>query len=162
MPHQTRSGKEKDGPEAPPSPLDIARHEASEHATLSTRFSGFAASTSHAVGSPFSFIAAIAIVIIWGVLGPMYHYSDTWQLVINTGTTIITFLMVFLIQNTQNRDAKAIHLKLNELIRALKPAHDELIDVEKLSDEELKHLDAYYQRVRAECERRNNPQKKTA
>jgi low affinity Fe/Cu permease len=142
--------------------VDIARSEAQKHASLTTGFSGLAAGASQAVGSPFTFIAACVVVLVWGLLGPMYHYSDTWQLVINTGTTIITFLMVFLIQNTQNRDAKAIHLKLNELIRALKPAHDEMIDVEKLSDEELKQLDAYYQRIRAECERRNSSQKKTA
>jgi low affinity Fe/Cu permease len=85
----------------------------------------------------------------------MMHYSDTWQLIINTGTTIVTFLMVFLIQNTQNRDAKAIHLKLNEIIHALNKAHDELIDVESLSDEELSTLQGYYEKVRKECERRD-------
>lgn len=94
------------------------------------------------------------MVVIWAALGPLYHYSDTWQLVINTGTSVATFLMVFLIQNTQNRDAKAIHLKLNELIHAGKNAQNELIDVEKLSDEELKHLDEYYARISKECERR--------
>lgn len=161
MPEQTKSGKEN-ASEAAPNPLEVARHEANEHASLSTRFSSLATRASHGVGSPFAFFAAISIVVIWGLLGPMYHYSDTWQLVINTGTSVVTFLMVFLIQNTQNRDAKAIHLKLNELIRALQPAHDELIDVEKLTDEELKQLDAYYERVRAECERRNNAQKKIA
>jgi len=159
---QSKSGKQEKVSLAAPNVPDVARHEASEHASLSTRFSGLATWAAHAVGSAFAFFAAIAIVVVWGLLGPMYHYSDTWQLVINTGTTIITFLMVFLIQNTQNRDAKAFHLKLNELIRALKPAHDELIDVEKLSDEELKQLEAYYQRVRAECERRNAAQKNVA
>ena len=117
-------------------------------------FSGIANATSQAAGRPLTFMIAAAVVLVWAVTGPVFQYSDTWQLVINTGTTIVTFLMVFLIQNTQNRDAKAIHLKLNELVHALSKAHDELIDVEKLSDEELKTLEAYYEKVRKECERR--------
>ena len=89
--------------------------------------------------------------MIWAVIGPLYHYSDAWQLVINTGTTIVTFLMVFLIQNTQNRDAKAINLKLNELIRAVQNAHDQMIDIENLSDLELDELAARYEKIRAAC-----------
>src|ERR1700757_3530050 len=92
------------------------------------------------LGIAWAFAAAILIILFWGVTGPMFHYSDTWQLIINTGTTIVTFLMVFLIQNTQNRDAKAVHLKLDELIRALKGARNRLVDLEKLSDEELERL----------------------
>jgi low affinity Fe/Cu permease len=136
--------------------VDIARAESAKSNGFSLRFSGFAAKTSAAMGSPVAFLLAILLVIVWAALGPLYNYSDTWQLVINTGTTIVTFLMVFLIQNTQNRDAKAIHLKLNELIHAGKKAHDELIDIEKLSDEELKQLDAYYERIREEGERRDH------
>src|SRR5258707_3271081 len=103
-------------------------------------FRKFAQAASQAVGSSWAFILAVLIILVWGLAGPMFHYSDTWQLVINTGTTIITFLMVFLIQNTQNRDAKAIHLKLDELIRGVKGARTNLVDLEKLSDEELERL----------------------
>src|SRR3954470_8803109 len=87
-------------------------------------FHVFARQSSNVLGTPWSFILAILIIFVWGVTGPMFHFSDTWQLIINTGTTIVTFLMVFLIQNTQNRDAKAVHLKLDELIRALKGARN--------------------------------------
>lgn len=134
--------------------VDFAREETAKRASLNTRFSALAAKISQLVGSAWMFIAAFLVILAWGISGPLFHFSDTWQLVINTGTTIITFLIVFLIQNTQNRDAKALHLKLNELIHAVSQAHDELIDVEKLSDEELKTLEAYYERVREECARR--------
>lgn len=134
--------------------VDIARIESAKHNGVSLWFSNFSAKASAAMGSPITFLLAIAVVVVWAFTGPVYHYSDTWQLIINTGTTIVTFLMVFLIQNTQNRDAKALHLKLNELIHAGKHAHNELIDVEKLSDEELKALDDYYMRIREECDRR--------
>ena len=100
------------------------------------------------VGQPLSFVAALLVVILWGVTGPLFHYSDTWQLVINTGTTIVTFLMVFLIQNTQNRDAKAIHLKLDELIRSVKGARNQLIDLEELSEEELDDLQRQFVKLR--------------
>ncbi len=90
---------------------------------------------------------AIAIIVVWALTGPAFHFSDTWQLIINTGTTIVTFLMVFLIQNTQNRDAKAVHLKLDELIRALQGARDHLVDLEKLSDDELKKLESEFERI---------------
>lgn len=115
---------------------------------LNETFRKFAARTSELVGSSWSFIVAVAVLIVWAVTGPAFHYSDTWQLVINTGTTIVTFLMVFLIQNTQNRDAKAIHLKLDELIRGVKDARNELIDLENLPDEELKQLQAAFERLR--------------
>ncbi len=88
------------------------------------------------------------------MLGPIYHYSDTWQLIINTGTTIVTFLMVFLIQNTQNRDARAINLKLNELIHAISTAQDQMMDIENLSDDELAVLSHRYEKLRKECLRR--------
>ncbi|HXG95180.1 MAG TPA: low affinity iron permease family protein [Blastocatellia bacterium] len=107
-------------------------------------FTTFAAKTAQAVGSYWAFLLAVAVVIVWALTGPMFNYSDTWQLVINTGTTIVTFLMVFLIQNTQNRDAKAMHLKLDELISAVKAAHNEMIDIEHLSDEQLEEIAEVY------------------
>ena len=103
-------------------------------------FRKFAQITSQAVGSSWAFILAVTIIAAWAITGPMFHYSDTWQLVINTGTTIITFLMVFLIQNTQNRDAKAIHLKLDELIKGVKGARTSLVNLEQLSDKDLERL----------------------
>ncbi len=105
--------------------------------------------TSTGVGSPWAFVLACVVIMMWGVTGPLFGFSDTWQLVINTGTTIITFLMVFLIQNTQNRDAVAIHLKLDELIRALKGARNRLVDLEELSDEELEELRREFRRLGA-------------
>ena len=113
-------------------------------------FHKFATKTSAAVGSPWAFIGAMLLIVVWGTTGPFFHYSDTWQLVINTGTTIITFLMVFLIQNTQNRDAKAIHLKLDELIRGVKGARTGLVDLEDLTDEELERLQGEFKRLREE------------
>lgn len=103
------------------------------------------------VGSSWAFLAALAIVVIWGATGPVFGYSDTWQLVINTGTTIITFLMVFLIQNTQNRDARAVHLKLDELIVAMEAARNQMVDIESLSDTELAALELKFRKLRAEC-----------
>jgi low affinity Fe/Cu permease len=110
-------------------------------------FRRFSHKTSELVGTSWAFILAFLIIIIWALTGPMFRYSDTWQLVINTGTTIITFLMVFLIQNTQNRDAKAIHLKLDELIKATTGAHNALIDLDRLSDAQLKELEEEYKRI---------------
>jgi low affinity Fe/Cu permease len=103
-----------------------------------------------ALGSSWAFIVAVVIVVLWAASGPLFGFSDTWQLVINTGTTVITFLMVFLIQNAQNRDAKAFHLKLDELIHAVKEARNELIDVEDLNDEELARLQREFVRLREE------------
>ncbi len=122
--------------------------------TLGAGFGRFSAQMAREAGSAKAFIFAIAIIVGWGAIGPIYHYSDTWQLVINTGTTIITFLMVFLIQNTQNRDARAIHLKLDELIRSVKEAHNEMIDIERLTDQELEHLGKHYERIREISEKR--------
>jgi low affinity Fe/Cu permease len=101
-----------------------------------------------AAGSYRTFIAAVAVILAWALAGPLFGFSDTWQLVINTGTTIVTFLMVFLIQNTQNRDARAMHLKLDELIRAIAAADNELLDAEDDADEELEHLKRRYSRLR--------------
>lgn len=115
-------------------------------------FRVFARRTSAVLGSAWAFVTALLIIIVWAVTGPTFHYSDTWQLIINTGTTIVTFLMVFLIQNTQNRDAKAVHLKLDELIRALGPARNKLVDLEDLSDEDLKKLEQEFQKLRKKAE----------
>jgi low affinity Fe/Cu permease len=145
-----------------PRAVDVARAETEKRASLNTWFSGVASRASHIVGSAWMFFVALGVILAWGLTGPLFGYSDTWQLIINTGTTIVTFLMVFLIQNTQNRDAKAIHLKLNELVHAMSKAHDELIDVEKLSDEELKTLEGYYEKVRKECDRRRGREKDEA
>ena len=125
---------------------------------VSDAFRIFARRSSMVLGSAWAFASAILIIVVWGLTGPTFHYSDTWQLIINTGTTIVTFLMVFLIQNTQNRDAKAVHLKLDEIIRALKGARNELVDLEKLSDEDLTSLEKQFERVRKKAERDgNNP-----
>ena len=119
----------------------------------SDAFRIFARRSSAVLGSAWAFGIAILVIVIWGLTGPAFHYSNTWQLIINTGTTIVTFLMVFLIQNTQNRDAKAAHLKLDEIIRALKGARNELIDLEKLADKDLTSLEKQFERVRKKAER---------
>ena len=100
-----------------------------------------------AAGSSGAFALAIGVVLVWAATGPVFHYSDTWQLVINTGTTVVTFLMVFLIQRSQNKDSQAVHLKLNEIVAALEGASNRLIDVESMSEAELQTLHAYYQRL---------------
>ena len=115
-------------------------------------FGVFARKASNILGSAWAFVIAIAIIIVWAATGHAFGYSDTWQLIINTGTTIVTFLMVFLIQNTQNRDAKAVHLKLDELIRALGPARNKLVDLEKLSDDDLKRLENEFEKLRKKAE----------
>jgi len=117
-----------------------------------TEFRRFAHRTAIAVGSPVAFGAALSTVAIWAIVGPVFHYSDTWQLTINTGTTIITFLMVFVIQNTQNRDAQVMQLKLDELIRAVEQARNELVDLEDLSDEELHRLQLQFEGLRRAAE----------
>ncbi|MDB6038463.1 MAG: hypothetical protein JWM99_2304 [Verrucomicrobiales bacterium] len=99
------------------------------------------------MGRPWAFLTAIGLIVAWAFSGPVFHFSDTWQLVINTSTTIVTFLMVFLIQNTQNRDAKAIHLKLDELIHAIDGARNKLVNLENLSDEELEKLESEFAKL---------------
>lgn len=100
-----------------------------------------------ATGTSAAFILAVTIIVVWGITGPLFRFSDTWQLVINTGTTIVTFLMVFLIQRTQNKDARAIHLKLNEIVAALQGASNRLIDVEDLTEEDIETLHRHYQKL---------------
>src|ERR1700733_12695815 len=132
------------------SPLEIQTR------TSNDWFGQFAASASGWLGSKWAFAGAGLVVVIWAVVGPIFRYSDTWQLVINIGTTIVTFLMVFLIQNTQNRDARSINLKLNELIRAIDKARDQMIDIENLSDLELDELQGRYEKIKAECNERHS------
>ena len=109
------------------------------------------------LGSAWAFSAAVLVILLWLVTGPLFHFSDTWQLIINTATTVVTFLMVFLIQNTQNRDAKAMHLKLDELIRAIRNARNELVDLEELSDEELQMLEQQFRTMRQRAENDDSP-----
>ena len=107
-------------------------------------FMRFANWTAHAAGHPLAFLLACLVVVVWGTTGPLFGFSDTWQLVINTGTTIVTFLMVFLIQNTQNRDSKAMQLKLDEIIRATEGAHNALLDLEELTEEDINRIRTLY------------------
>ena len=124
---------------------------------VSDAFRIFARHSSIALGSAWAFAGAVLVILVWVLTGPMFHFSDTWQLVINTATTIVTFLMVFLIQNTQNRDAKAVHLKLDELIRALEDARNELVDLENLSDKDLKKLEEQFKSMRKRAEDDGSP-----
>jgi low affinity Fe/Cu permease len=110
-------------------------------------FRKFAGNISRWAGSPGAFTIAVLIILIWGITGPLFKYSDSWQLVINTGTTIVTFLMVFLIQNTQNRETRAINVKLDELIRAISEARNDMIDMENVSDEELEKVEDQFHQL---------------
>jgi len=112
-------------------------------------FKKFAQWASRATGRPITFVLAVSVIIVWAVTGPIFGFSDTWQLIINTGTTIITFLMVFLIQNTQNRDTAALQVKLDELIRVTKGAHNALLDLEELEESELESIRAKYEEIAA-------------
>jgi low affinity Fe/Cu permease len=130
-------------------------HQHDKHAEgLGARFARFAKRCATSMGHPLAFGAALLIIVAWAVTGPLFAYSDTWQLVINTGTTIVTFLMVFLIQNTQNRDSSAIQLKLDELIRSTRGAHNALLDLEELTQEELNGFLRTYQRLADEGRKR--------
>jgi low affinity Fe/Cu permease len=110
-------------------------------------FRRFAEKTATVTGSAWTFLTAAALILVWGITGPLFHFSDAWQLTVNTGTTIVTFLMVFLIQNTQNRDAVAIQLKLDELIRSVEGARTSLVDLENLDDDEILHLRQEFERI---------------
>ncbi len=136
--------------------------EPSERSGLGVLFSQFATRASWQSGSPWAFLAAVAVVVIWAITGPAYGYSDTWQLIANTVTNIATFLMVFLIQDSQNRDSKAINLKLGELIRAVQTAHNDMISIEELSNHELELLAKRYERFRKEYEHRREERKPAA
>ncbi|MCU1241948.1 MAG: hypothetical protein JWO71_2674 [Candidatus Acidoferrum typicum] len=119
-------------------------------------FHTFAGRASLLVGSKWAFTTAVLVILFWGLCGPYFHFSDTWQLVVNTATTIITFLIVFLIQNTQNRDARAIHLKLDEIIHAIKGARNEMIQIENLSDADLETISKNFEKIRDECQLRTS------
>jgi low affinity Fe/Cu permease len=129
-----------------------------------SRFGRLARLTAHAMGQPAAFGTALAIIILWAISGPIFGFSDTWQLIINTGTTIITFLMVFIIQNTQNRDAEAMHIKLDELIRAMDQAQNALLNLEELEEDDLERIRANYLRLaeRARVELRDDGHSSTA
>src|SRR5213592_3363358 len=124
------------------------------------KFRKLSAHTASAVGSPWAFLIAVVVIAVWAITGPIFGFSDTWQLIINTATTIVTFLMVFLIQNTQNRDARAIHLKLDELIRGLRGPRNKMVDLEDCSDEEIEQLEEEFKRFRAR-QKQNEAAEKT-
>ena len=124
-------------------------------------FNWFATKTSTAAGQPYTFVIAVAIILIWGVTGPMFHYSDTWQLIINTGTTIVTFLMVFLIQNSQNRDGAAMQAKLDELLRAVDKAREQFIGIEHLTDQQIELVRAALERQAAQLKEKKSKKKTT-
>lgn len=132
----------------------------------SSLFTRFAKRTAHATGRPTAFVVAVSALVVWAATGPLFGFSDTWQLVINTGTTVVTFLMVFLIQNTQNRDSEALHVKIDELIRSNKGAHNALLDLEELEESELDKIRGDYEKLaeaaRGEVRRRKKaPPRKT-
>jgi len=122
---------------------------------MSEMFHKIAAKVSNLVGSPLAFLVALVAIAVWAFSGPIFGFSDTWQLVINTSTTIVTFLVVFLIQNTQNRDAKAMHLKLDVLIKAIKGARNDLVDLEDLTDEQLEELHQQFKDLHEKLSARN-------
>ena len=132
--------------------LPLTRVMASDPQTPWT-FSDAARRASSVLGTPAAFALACATILIWGITGPLFGYSDTWQLVINTGTTIVTFLMVFLVQNTQNRDARALHLKLDELLRSVKDARNRLINLENCTDDEIDQIERQFKALRRREER---------
>ncbi|HVZ72391.1 MAG TPA: low affinity iron permease family protein [Polyangia bacterium] len=123
------------------------------HTSLGRQLERISRGVTNAVGSSWAFAIAVVVVLAWLVTGPIFHYSDTWQLVINTGTTIVTFLMVFLIQRSQNKDALAVHLKLNELVAAIQGASNRLIDVEDLSESDLRRLHQFYKHLATAAKR---------
>jgi low affinity Fe/Cu permease len=123
---------------------------------LSAMFQKMSAKVTKATGSPLAFTIALAVILIWGITGPIFKFSDTWQLVINTGTTIITFLMVFIIQQSQNKDTVAIHLKLNELIASHERASNRLVDIEDLTEEELEKIKKFYIKLSDLAEKEND------
>jgi low affinity Fe/Cu permease len=152
-----RPAPESKSPPKAPAPRKTHRLEqpsdAHHGSGLNEAFRHFAHRVSHIAGRPAAFFTALVLLVVWGATGPIFGFSDTWQLVINTGTTIITFLMVFLIQSTQNRDASAIHLKLDELIRATRAARNDLVALELMSDDELKALEQQFEALRMKARR---------
>jgi low affinity Fe/Cu permease len=139
---------------AVPPPTHKSREEPAPPSSIGETFHRLAAHAATVFGTPWAFAIAVLVVVGWAATGPLFHFSETWQLVINTGTTIITFLMVFLIQSTQNRDARAIHLKLDELIRCTRGARDAFADLEEATDEELDALQHEFEQLRKRRGRR--------
>lgn len=123
----------------------------SERSNIGETLSRFSQTITDWVGSSFAFVLALLVIVVWGITGPLFHFSDTWQLVINTGTTIVTFLMVFLIQRSQNKESLALQLKLNELVAAMEGASNRIVDVESLTEQELRVLRAHYHRLAKEA-----------
>ena len=117
---------------------------------MGEHFRKIARTVAYGIGTPVAFVTALLFVVGWALTGPIFHFSDTWQLIINTSTTVVTFLMVFIIQNTQNHDAKAIHLKLDELIRAIQEARPSLVDLEDLPDEAIAKLEGEFRKLRVQ------------
>jgi low affinity Fe/Cu permease len=138
----------------------LAQNEIKKENGWSNQFAAFAQSTANWSGHPTAFLLAVAVVIVWILTGPIFHYSNTWQLIINTGTTIVTFLMVFLIQNTQNRDMLAVQIKLSELVLAMKEAENRFVDIEDLSEGELKKLHEEFRRRTKTAERKSKAVKR--
>jgi low affinity Fe/Cu permease len=136
-----------------PEKLNEQEQERDFFCIVNDSFRIFARRSSIVLGSAWAFTLAVLIIVVWGLTGPTFKFSNTWQLIINTGTTIVTFLMVFLIQNTQNRDSKAVNLKLDEIIRAVKGARNQLINLEGLSDDDLKNIEKQFKHVRKKAER---------
>lgn len=139
----------------------ILRHQTEKNsqdnqATRSDNFHKISVKIANKVGTPWAFYLALIIILVWGITGPIFNYSDTWQLIINTGTTIVTFLMVFVIQNTQNRDGKAMQLKLNELINVTHRARSEFVDVEDLTDAELDQLQDQFKEIHDKIHKKGN------
>ena len=124
-------------------------------------FNWFATKTSTAAGQPFTFVTAVLVILVWAITGPVFHFSDTWQLIINTGTTIITFLMVFLIQNSQNRDGAAMQAKLDELLRAVDKAREQFIGIEHLTDEQIELVRTALERHAKELHERQQKKQTT-
>lgn len=122
-------------------------------AKSSSWFTHLAKRTAHVTGRPGSFLVAATVIVVWAVTGPLFHWSDTWQLVVNTGTTIVTFLMVFLIQSTQNRDSVAVQVKLDELLRISAGAHNVLMDLEEMEEDELTRIRAVYMKLASDARR---------
>src|SRR5215475_8029064 len=134
--------------------VDRPTCDANQRLSLRDKFHHLASTFAHLMGSAWAFFIAVLVIAIWGISGPLFRFSDTWQLVINTATTIVTFLMVFLIQNTQNRDARALHLKLDELLRAITMARTDLVDLENLSEAELDKLEEEFHALKNREERK--------
>jgi low affinity Fe/Cu permease len=145
-------------PHSSPSPLEAmpstTAADCPDRSPLISMFDRFASAVTRGAGSPMAFSSALVVVVVWALCGPFFHYSENWQLVINTGTTIVTFLMVFLIQQSQNKDSVAIHLKLNELLASNRSASNRMIGIESMDEQDLREVAQFYERLSARCKER--------